>query len=414
MIRVLLSFLLLGVSSAFATVRNSDGSAADIITHLGLSVSGDHVTIPAGGSFTWSTSFTVPAGVTLRGATDSNRPTIKVTGASTITLTGTAADVVALKDVKFNACDAGANSILSFLGSGVCFILQNVEFRNTDPGTWCAWIAGPVNGSSNSGPFGLVKNVDLVSTGPAFPGFFVRQNQFSADGWGTTLTWGTQKAVVFEDCAATAATSNNNGAGFFDGDTGARVVVRNSAFTNYTLNAHGNDSAAAGFLEFTAYDNTFTCNDAFWWQNYAMFLRGGTLNVHDNTLDATGGAAIVVGLKIHYFRASSNTGFPQFPIEFYPEDYPGAQQPGQPVPMYMWNNTFGGSVLFQASWGQYEDQAFIDEGRDYFLTARPGYSELAYPHPLFTGEEPPPEEEPGTGTRQPPRTARSLGVSRRR
>src|SRR5450759_2728054 len=65
-ITVLLS-LLFGEFSAYATIYNSDGSAADVIAKYALASNGDTITLPAG-TFTWSVSVPIAKAIKLQGS----------------------------------------------------------------------------------------------------------------------------------------------------------------------------------------------------------------------------------------------------------------------------------------------------------------------------------------------------------
>jgi hypothetical protein len=242
-------------------------------------------------------------------------------------------------------------------------------------------------------------------------GVFVRDNpNANPNSWHRTMTFGTAKAVYVEDCTFTATTPYPNAMVATDGDNGARIVFRHNRLQDYCFGTHGADSPGPinSALQHEVMHNTFTVTDQVG-QDFAIQFRGGTGMVFDNTLNRQGKGEYNALLKLSYFRASAGGGGVCQQDRFYPQDYIGTMQPGSgykvprqdphypnepwgSVPVYVWNNHVNAPARFgQVVTGLDGNAApFMQQGRDYFLgTAKPDYSEFAYPHPLQTGSQPP-------------------------
>ena len=216
--------------------------------------------------------------------------------------------------------------------------------------------------------------------------------------WSTALALGTDAAVYVEDNTFTSTWA----AGAIDGLAGARFVFRFNAVTEDFVASHGTESTQRyrSVRSFEIYGNTMTHSDWF----TAVFLRGGTGVVFDNTLAGYGDA-----VQLSNFRSDSAyvpwgrcDGTNPFDGNQEANGYPCLDQVGRgtgdPVsgdepqpqawpnqvldPVYAWNNTVGGGP------GSVESRtAVIQEGRDYVVgVARPGYTPLGYPHPLVAAD----------------------------
>jgi hypothetical protein len=124
-------------------------------------------------------------------------------------------------------------------------------------------------------------------------------------------------------------------------------------------------------------------NDAV---DYALYIRGGTGVAMGNDIGGIGGNAWYNQAWKMVRDGPCSSGYPCF------------QQVGRgvvnnaegSVPVYFWNNTTDGSVNVEAG----TEGSNILLNRDFFVdTPKPGYTELAYPHPLRsdpTAGNPPP------------------------
>jgi len=94
-------------------------------------------------------------------------------------------------------------------------------------------------------------------------------------------------------------------------------------------------------------------------------IRGGDGVIFNNTMSGTDN-------PIMLFNDSSlsyNDGCTTYPC------------PDQIRELYIWNNTQDGKTANVSRWKEI-DKLLIQEGRDYFLYPRPGYTPYPYPHPL--------------------------------
>lgn len=241
--------------------------------------------------------------------------------------------------------------------------------------------------------------------------------------------YGTTNCVVVEDCVFDwrAGASGANGA--IDAYNGARFTIRNCIVTNVNIGAHGTDSG--GTLR-SAHSWECYNNQTFFSVSIVPYsFRGGSGVFYSNTVSSS-----VAGqnfIRIDAYRSSGTNIYnsppgtvccaPYGPItytniyggkenEF---GYPGYDQIGRTSPtiygptntvqtlkpLYQWSNTFNGALgLVFANGTPYENVSpydyipnstnIIKLDRDYFNnTVAPGYTALAYPHPLVTLQDSP-------------------------
>jgi hypothetical protein len=67
------------------------------------------------------------------------------------------------------------------------------------------------------------------------------------------------------------------------------------------------------------------------------------------------------------------------------KSYAALDQIGDPNDLYIWGNTSSGDGLYLNPTSDPHGIGYwLKAGRDYFTTAKPGYSPYTYPHPLRT------------------------------
>lgn len=222
------------------------------------------------------------------------------------------------------------------------------------------------------------------------------------DTLGTNDTDGTHNVYV-EDCDFHMFLN----AGDTDGDS--RVVMRHNTFDNAGTGSHGADTGPYGTRHWEYYNNTFifepTSNGVVLPLNWWFFIRGGTGVITDNVLPLLSsqdwGTKSTVNVIVENIRRNAGP---------YPcwKTYPVPHQPGQGSngvnnvldPIRIWNNTGTGATNVVVT--QYEPDEcgnntqasdFTKINRDYYVgSARPGYTEYTYPHPLRSdsgGGDPP-------------------------
>jgi len=176
------------------------------------------------------------------------------------------------------------------------------------------------------------------------------------------LALGTKAAVFVEDC-----TFRDNRHDIAS-NAGSRYVFRYNTVstTDRTRNwgridAHGRGSYPPGSRSWEVYENQIDTEPG---TNSAdgIYLRGGDGVVFNN--DISGAIPYTVRLTVE----GGCTG----------KTYP---VPDQPRDVYVWGNTRGG-VASNLVDVPSACATFIQQGTDYALTARPGYSPFVYPHPL--------------------------------
>lgn len=172
------------------------------------------------------------------------------------------------------------------------------------------------------------------------------------------------------------------------------------------------------------YNNTADCSrtdGCYYWAT----IRGGQAIVTNNTITETGQTWSSTPVMITYYRLGHgmavdycvSTDWNVVRCTSYPcEDQPGYVGTTQ-YPQYIWGNTFtpkfGNPFYKVQTWSGINDgqncaiaptainasgqcnagsaigACFVAINRDYYLSAKPGYTPYAYPHPLAVGTPPP-------------------------
>jgi hypothetical protein len=402
----------------------SNGSASDTQAAIRAAAPGGTVIIPAG-TFTWPTPVTISKAITLQGASSSNRPVIisSYTGGSGISLNCTANQTITVKDIRFSNWMA-SNSLFLLGGSGVNgFRLTNLEFDGGH--RWSIWVSSP-GGSGGEGPYGLIDHCRWPNGGDVIYG---RDNPvYNPNSWHRAMSWGSNKAVYVEDCTMNA-TGNPVSNAALDGDNGFRVVFRHNTVTNWLTSIHGADSAGPinSGLQAELMHNTFNVTQPL---AAVLTLRGGSAVFFDNTITGTGYNAVV---ELAYYRSLPGGGGVCAQDRFYPQDYLGTQQPGMgvapgapdrdphypnhpwaSVPVYYWGNHVQAPIWFSEVLAN-QGSPFVQLGRDYFVgTAKPDYTEFAYPHPLQTGSPPAPSATPSSEQQHPKKKKKKKKKAKKR
>ena len=138
------------------------------------------------------------------------------------------------------------------------------------------------------------------------------------------------------------------------------------------IEVHGNYYYGRGSVSFEIYNNTINSGHSF----MGMYIRGGTGVIFNNTFLNDFTYPIVFA---NYQSFTSGTNHPPGPCGYACCTYPCPDQINQ---AYVWDNTYGGSPVdvFVRDRGLERDH--IQEGRDYFMYEKPGYTPFEYPHPL--------------------------------
>ena len=199
--------------------------------------------------------------------------------------------------------------------------------------------------------------------------------------------------------------------GVLDAQNGSRVVFRYNTVYQKGICSHGYHDTASyrGPLLMEFYNNTWDTEETVTHGLYSM--RGGQWIIHDETITETGaghwGPAGEIGGEMYYYGLCRGTcgGYDGEAVRC--TSYPCIDQPGYvgttQAPIYIWDNTFPVGFLgvpnaFGCNDGQNcattptaDDTCtggtnvwpcFIQENRDYYLSAMVGYAPYYYPHPL--------------------------------
>jgi hypothetical protein len=219
----------------------------------------------------------------------------------------------------------------------------------------------------------------------------------SPNTMGDADTTGTSNLYI-EDCFFTGFHL-----GAIDFSTSIRGVFRHNVLDNSSITIHGPDTSPEGMRHAEFYncigifDGTFAHEDWVANMNYWITWRGGSGIVTDNTFDniiswAWGQKG---GTNLECQMINRNAG----PYACWNNGYPVPHQTGQGYPalegVYIWNNNAG--LLFGPT--QYAPDEcghgyivtdYIQPLRDYFASAKSGYTKYTYPHPARSGSQRPP------------------------
>lgn len=232
--------------------------------------------------------------------------------------------------------------------------------------------------------------------------------------WAEPLDPGGPGNFYIEDCDIALPTDTANATNIFDIWEGGRAVFRYNNLYNCTLSSHGTETGerrrGARWLE--AYNNTMDYNFGVTACDTNFYYRGGTGVFFNNTVSGLNSSyAWNSFVKLECRReafsfppwgqcdGSSPYDENQVGLDGYRcVDQPGAgtsnllsgvtpteEWVGNELdPIHVWNNTLNGTPAFGTvvtSSGAGAGTRVV-ENRDYYLTARTGYTPYTYPHPL--------------------------------
>jgi hypothetical protein len=210
--------------------------------------------------------------------------------------------------------------------------------------------------------------------------------------YGADDTTGTNNFYI-EDCFFTGFHL-----GAIDFHNSVRGVFRHNVLDNSGLTTHGPDTAAEGIRHIEIYnclgifDGTLAQEDWVANMNYWLTWRGGSGVITDNTFDdiISWAWSDKSEINLECQMINRNSG----PYACWAGGYSVPHQIGRGnnglEGCYIWNNS-----SFATSVKQYPDECghgllvtdYIQLGRDYFASAKSGYTKYTYPHPLRS--EPP-------------------------
>jgi hypothetical protein len=361
-----LFYLILFLSSVemFAATLNSDGSASDTQAKINSAVTGDTVLLPASGSFTWSSSVSIPSskGITM----DLNGRIVTLSGAS--------------GQFTINSPSSGSTPNRITNGSivrGSGFNLFNGPFNIGDSRTGVGVVVDRLAFSGSNVIIAIDGNGKGVMHHCTFTVTDQAQEFIHINGWGPTDTtgWTTDSGASLAGSLNMFVIENNYFAGPTSGNPswiqayyGARFAFRFNTNRNVSVDVHGTPGNIGGRW-FEIYGNQFT-NTSGGNQIYALNIRAGSGIIASNTW--TGSDSIAIGI------GEEDTGS-------YPQNY----QPGRGLnntldPIYVWQNWTSASLDACECQGG-GTAGLVQLNRDVFASARPSYTIATYPHPLISG-----------------------------
>lgn len=387
-------------------------SAANVQAAVSACANGDRAIVPSG-SATWSATVTITNGITLIGGGGTNGVTTITQGASA----GQCILSVNVTTLPWAVIGGGFDFVESYsVGSGEA--APNTYIKLQGNYRFCSNTIDTLAGGA-----GITLYTSYSYTNELVDDCFVKEGQantFSPYGegfarWNYGPDWGGRHKVYIENCNGYCTSDVFINDGFIDGYNGAAVAIRNCTITNSCVGGmHGADSSGTSFASGHSaeiYSNTFVYNTANspYWVSLFQF-RGGTALIHDNSIVGYVGYSNDKLIALQYFRISNTSdigNWPVFPSTLWdtyagpsPTGYPGFEQPGTTgpytlgspntqtlSPVYIWNNTPPGSGVTPMVTS---DNSATLTNRDYYMTAAPGYTPLAYPYPLAPSGTPAP------------------------
>jgi hypothetical protein len=412
--------LLAGAAFAYTNlgggVYQSDGSASDTQAAINVAADGQTVQIP-NGTYTWTSGVDISGkAITLRGQSIGG-VTIKNSSTGVDGMIGvseaTTGNVV-IANVRM--IDAGSTPPSS---SGLNFQLA---VSHTDGGNPVLVHDCYFSGNGHT----MVYTVSWGTNGGViwnctFDSLFTFATGIEFEYINGTSAWATPSTMGMADINGTAntyvedCTFLNGWIAGMDFADNAKTVIRNNTFKDTAIYCHGQDSSPYGPRHYEIYNNTFVydaspspypLNLQDW-----ITLRGATGVVFGNVFPTIPFHQASVLMMI--YRIFESPCYTQYPVprqigQTWVGDggysYPQLPSDGTGYgtdPLYVWNNNSGTGQL-PADVDQLPDNCghnlqisnFIMQGRDYVLSAKPGYKPYPYPHPLRSSAGPTPTPSP--------------------
>lgn len=397
-----------GSSCSRPTVNAASPSFSDVSTAMSSATAGTAVVMPSGTAI-WTQTLTIPPGVSLLGAGNSNTVIIDEVSRSSsphqlIKASGTNYEIGGFV-VSRGVTNTTYNWDGEIFMSGFNFRLHHMTF----------WKPFGLPGYVIARQALFDHNICITPGGEAFQTY---DSGFGDDSWANPIVPGSQGFLYFEDNWF----QDGNTVPGIDAYNGSQLAIRHNVFTNSWTGNHGTDSSqrqrSTAWME--VYLNTFVFppgspNVPWPW---TIYYRGGSGVVFSNLFQGRFGGGVALATYRNIVDGSVD-GSPNWPPwgpanGTSPWDgntdslgYPVLDQVGRGVgdlitgsppinsttgtkawphqasnPLYVWNNT----LQIDTSSEVRVQQASIIQNRDYFLgTPKPGYIPFQYPHPLQSG-----------------------------
>lgn len=353
----------LASTTASGTITAASGALADVQAAVNNASDGYTVMIPAG-TFDWGASgqLNVPGGIYLKGA-GKTATIIKRNGKpSSESVRLIKFDGSNGKRSRISHLQAVGNNVNGIDDYGIGFHNGCLDFMMHDCLVRNFAFCGVYVGESQR-QRGVIFKCDIVDNyvaGRGNLGYGVAV--FGGSNY-PALELGTQNAVFIEDCVMSGNRHNvasNNGSFYVSryNDINCVSLTKDWAM----MDAHGLSSSPRGSRGYEIYNNTFRATLSSGRVRTAVGIRGGDGVIFNNTVSADYARAFE--LEIEGFNST--------------DPYPGQDQIRS---LYIWGNT--SSTSYPNGIDVAADATnHVKLGRDYFITARPGYTPYTYPHPL--------------------------------
>jgi hypothetical protein len=393
----------ISTQSEAATVQAATCSRAHVADAVAAASAGDMVQIPAG-TCSWTSMLTITKGITLSGAgidqtvLVDNVPrsvpefarllAFAVTGANW-RLTGLTITAGANTTRAYNGAVEGSGDSKAFRIDNVKFnLLYNTGIR----------LVGDLWGVVDHCQFTTFSDNQAIKLSHSRWGGI---GQYGDNSWATPTNLGTQAAIFIEDNTFTSTTILN---ALVDGYTGARVVARYNVFNDAAFGNHGTESTGRdrSARSYEVYNNTFRYAKGGGFT--AIYLRGGTGVVFNNTI--IGFVNAVLGMNYRSIRSFAPwgqcDGGNAYDGNQQANGYPCIDQVGRGMgilmsgnpalplawseqalePVYVWGNTTNGAKVDS------QTPDIVQVGRELLVgVQKQGYVPFVYPHPLVSGAQ---------------------------
>jgi hypothetical protein len=400
--------LLLVPSSALtATINAASCSASDVQAAINAASDGDTVQIPVG-ACTWSSPVSTSNKRLVLAGSGSKDTVITASNTNRLNVPNNQGQTVTIKDFKLRGV-AGVSGLVRITGTVKDFRITGMQFEWTSDGSSPAGMLKVVGTAS-----GLIdQNTFAPTSTQSFRSAIQIEGDSTANAFTRPSILGTANTVVVEDNLFTQPAPVGSTHAIW-GQTGATWVFRHNTVINWDVDQHG-PCSWHGSREFEIYDNAWsaTANMTGPW----IVIRGGTGVVYNNRFTSNGFNTSGIRLRMQEVDAGSqcNTavgGQCYICRAPYAGTYPWNYQLGRGTnnvldPIYLWGNRVDGVIIaphFFPNDGdpicegpsfcnrQLFSSDFAQPNRDYSTSdaaAKPGYTPLAYPHPLRATDLPP-------------------------
>jgi hypothetical protein len=392
--------LLLVGSAAAGTVSATNCSASSVQAAIAAARDGDTVDVPAG-TCNWSST------------------TVAIPSAKTIVLTGAGIDATTITTsagtvaIRVGDTETGGRSrVTGFTLKGGYIVVDGDGWRvdhlkivSATTGVLGEGVfASGLRPGTPYGPTGLIDHVTFNDTRVlvyGFPDVPVK----AATLLSSALGLGDANAVYVEDSTFTF----HGEANVIDCNYGGRYVFRHNTVSNSSVDAHSVQGWNRGCRRWEIYDNAVQLLSGGYFTPF--FIRGGTGVIFNNTITGNWSEPFISFDNVRSFESRSEwfpvsttapgacNGSSSWDGNQASNGWPCRDQIGRggdnalwtssspfptqsSVPAYIWNNTINGATATVRI--RNDAGPWIQAGRDYIQNAgpKPGYTSLAYPHPL--------------------------------